>query len=124
MTQHVFEWLSAYHDGELSRSRRQQVETHLQDCPSCRAELETLQGLSALLQTDPLPAHTPAERFAGQVQLLLPRDSVSRARRPKQSLPKWLLGIPLALLLVWAGFVLSGLRRLAEQYAIALQVVA
>jgi anti-sigma factor RsiW len=110
MTQHLLEWLPAYHDGELSRSRRLQVETHLQDCPSCRAELEALQGLSALLQADPLPAHTPVERFAGQVQLLLPRNSAARARRQNSTpaLPGWVLGIPMTLLLV-GSFLQAGL---------------
>ena len=100
MTQHILEWLPAYHDGELSPSRQQQVEKHLLDCPSCSAELRTLEGLSALLKADPLPAHTPPERFAAQVHLRLPHSAASRPA--SQRLPGWVLGAPLALLLVWA----------------------
>ena len=37
---------------------------------------------------------------------------------------QYFAGALVALLLMWAGFVLTGLRRLQEQYAIALQVVA
>ncbi len=73
MTQHVLSWLDAYHDGELSGSRLRQVELHLQECETCRAELETLQGLSALLQTAPaLEARISTDRFESQVRLLLP----------------------------------------------------
>ena len=96
----MLEWLPAYHDGELSASRRRRVETHLQDCPSCRAELHTLQGLSALLQTDPVPAHISPERFAAQVQLLLPRTGAPQ--RYPAKLPRWVLGAPLLLIVVWA----------------------
>ena len=99
MSEHMLEWLPAYHDNELSPVQRSQVEKHLCDCPSCRAELQTLTGLSALLKTDPAPQSTPPERFAAQVQLLLPRS----APRPKtQRLPRWVLGAPLALIVVVA----------------------
>ena len=101
MSGHMLEWLPAYHDNELAPAQRSQVESHLRDCPSCRAELQTLTGLSALLKTDPALQHTPPERFAAQVQLLLPR---SAARRPAngQRLPRWVLGAPLTLIVVWA----------------------
>jgi anti-sigma factor RsiW len=99
MSEHVLEWLPAYHDGELPPGRSRQVEAHLQACPSCRAELQTLTGLSALLKADSLPQHTPPERFAAQVQLLLPR-SVPHPKADR--LPRWVLGAPLALIVVWA----------------------
>ena len=102
MNPHVIEWLAAYHDGELPSSRRGQVEEHLKDCPACRLELEALEELSSLLKADPLPAHTPSERFAAQVQLRLPRTSLSQARQKTGSHPRWMLGVPLALILVWA----------------------
>ena len=102
MNPHVIEWLAAYHDGELPSGRRQQVEEHLKDCQTCRAELDALQGLSSLLKADPLPAHTPPERFAAQVQLRLPRASLSHARQKEGRLPRWVLGVPLALIGVWA----------------------
>ena len=102
MNPHVIEWLAAYHDGELPSGRRQQVEIHLQDCPTCRLELEKLQELSSLLKADLLPAHTPPERFAAQVQLRLPRISLSRPGQKAGQLPSWVLGVPLALIGVWA----------------------
>ena len=55
MNEHVTPWLGAYHDGELRGRRLQQVETHLAHCAACRAELEELRALSALLQESPVP---------------------------------------------------------------------
>lgn len=97
---HILEWLPAYQDGELPPARRRQVENHLQDCAACRAELQTLVGLSALLKADPLPQHTPPERFAAQVHLLLPRSPSPRPTM--QRIPRWVLGAPLALIVAWA----------------------
>jgi anti-sigma factor RsiW len=102
MSQHILEWLPAYHDGELSPTRRQGVEQHLQECPACRAELQTLEGLSALLKADPAPENTPPERFAAQVQLRLPRQYPARSRLSTQQLPRWVLAAPLAIIVVWA----------------------
>jgi anti-sigma factor RsiW len=106
MSEHIFEWLPAYHDGELSPGQRKRVETHLQTCLSCRAELQMLTELSALLKADPLPQHTPPERFAAQVQLLLPRSAPrphakSAGQANVDRLPRWVLGAPLALIVVW-----------------------
>ena len=100
MSEHVLEWLPAYHDGELSAARRRQVEAHLPGCPACSAELEALHDLSALLKTDPAPEHASSERFAAQVQLLLPHRTapVPAAAR----LPRWVLAAPLLLIVVWA----------------------
>ena len=85
MNPHVIEWLAAYHDGELPAHRQHLVEKHLQDCPTCRAELEALEELSSFLKADFVPPHTPAERFAAQVQLRLPHASLSRT--PKRAVP-------------------------------------
>ncbi len=103
MSMHVSELLAAYHDGELTSNRLHQVEIHVQDCPTCRAELEVLEELSSLLKTDVVPHQTSLERFAAQVQLRLPRASPSRARQNGgQQIPRWALGVPLALIIVWA----------------------
>ena len=63
MSNHVTEWLNAYYDGELKGKRLQQVEEHLIECEACQAELESLQGLSALLQEVPAPEFPSPERF-------------------------------------------------------------
>ncbi len=102
MKPHVSELLAAYHDGELPSNRQRQVERHLQDCPACRAELESFRELSSLLKADSVPHQTSPERFAAQVQLRLPRASVSRTGQKAGQPPRWVLGIPLALIMVWA----------------------
>ncbi len=105
MSEHVLDWLPAYHDNELPPRRRQQVESHLQDCPSCQAELQTFMSLSAVLRADPLPQHTPPERFAAQVQLLLPHppaNSSGMGTAKDQRLPRWVLGAPLTLIVAGA----------------------
>ena len=51
MKEHVSSWLSAYHDGELSGSMLQNVETHLETCAHCSAQLGPIQELTTLLQS-------------------------------------------------------------------------
>lgn len=101
MNKHVTAWLGAYHDGELRGRRLRQVETHLAHCAMCRAELESLQALTALLQQSPAAEDLMLpERFVAQVGLQLPR-------RPERS--AWQRGVeigwqlaPLGLLGAWA----------------------
>jgi hypothetical protein len=118
MTEHVTTWLGAYHDGELRGLRLRQVEAHLAQCATCRADLERLRALAALLQESPAAENlTPPERFVAQVGLRLPR-------RPERSTWQRTLEIgwqlaPLGLLGAWifvqavltmAGAVLVALR--------------
>lgn len=93
MSQHITDWLAAYHDGELHGARLFQVETHLLECPTCEAELEALKALSMALQKNPaMPARTPPERFVAQVRL--------RARPPSPPTLLWRawLFVPLSVL--------------------------
>ena len=67
--------LSAYFDGELSDSRRADVENHLEGCPACRAALDIFDSQRAFLQTGP-PETTGREeriqrfwRYAGTSRL-------------------------------------------------------
>ena len=100
MNKHVTQWLEAYYDGELQGRRARQVEAHLETCPHCNAELESLSMLSTLLQQAPEPIDlTPPETFVAQVGLRLPR-------KPEQS--AWQKGlrtswqwIPVGLLGAW-----------------------
>ena len=69
MSNHVTQWLSAYHDGELKGRQLQQVEEHLAECEACQAELDVLQGLSQLLQEVPVGEFIPNERLVSQVNL-------------------------------------------------------
>ncbi len=50
------EQLSALLDNELAGAERAQLQTHLQSCSACRAELESLRRTRALLRALPQPA--------------------------------------------------------------------
>ena len=99
MSNHVTEWLNAYFDGELKGTRLRQVEEHLAKCETCRAELESLQGLSAMLQEIPAAELPSAERFATQVNLLLPQKRTAAPRRQLLEVGWWM--IPVGLLMAW-----------------------
>ncbi|HMZ08245.1 MAG TPA: zf-HC2 domain-containing protein [Anaerolineales bacterium] len=99
MSNHVTDWLNAYLDGELKGHRLHQVEAHLADCPECLAELEALQDVSDLLHEVPTPEFISSERFAAQVNLLLPHEQPRTPKRNVQEVGWWL--IPVSLLMLW-----------------------
>ncbi len=98
------EWIGLYYDGELPDERRRQVESHLLECPTCRAELAALEQLSRLLQADPAPAaRTSPERFAAQVRLRLPGRAQAQRLRAQWLRRLWWL-IPFGVLGAQAFF--------------------
>ncbi|HKI54927.1 MAG TPA: zf-HC2 domain-containing protein [Anaerolineales bacterium] len=99
MSNHITEQLNAYMDGELKGKQLRQVEDHLTECEACQAELESLQGLSALLHEVPAPEFTSNERFVTQVNLLLPERQTARTRSRILELGWWM--IPVSLLAAW-----------------------
>ncbi len=99
MSNHVSEWLNAYLDGELKNGRLHQVQKHLAECEACQADLESLQGLSALLQEVPAAEFTSNERFAAQVNLRLPQRRVATTRRRVLEVGWWMA--PVGLLMIW-----------------------
>jgi anti-sigma factor RsiW len=81
--QHVNHRLDEYHDGELSPARRRQVEAHLKVCAACRAKLEELRQVSALLHEVPVPdVFSLPQLFEAQVSLRLKRREAERSRYP------------------------------------------
>jgi anti-sigma factor RsiW len=99
MSNHVTEWLNAYFDGELKNGRLHQVEEHLTECEACQAELEALGNVSGLLHEVPLPDFPSPERFATQVNLLLPQKRTPPPQRSLFEIGWWM--IPVSLLAVW-----------------------
>ena len=99
MSNHVTEWLNAYFDGELHGHRLHQVEEHLAECEACQAELEALGNVSGLLHEVPLPDFPSPERFAAQVNLLLPQKRTPPPQRSLFEIGWWM--IPVGLIAVW-----------------------
>jgi hypothetical protein len=101
MSEHVTDWIAAYHDGELGGARREQVDAHLRQCAACRAELERFEEISAWLKTSPpMPARTHPEQFVSQVRLRL-RPQPAPPDRMRVLSAVWRL-LPLGLLAGWA----------------------
>jgi hypothetical protein len=130
MTEHVTTWLGAYHDGELRGLRLRQVEAHLAQCAMCRAELERLRALAALLQESPAAENlTPPERFVARVGLRLPRRPEQPAAAAWQRAMEigWQLA-PLGLLGAWifvqAVFTMAGAVLVALRMGLGGDVVA
>lgn len=121
MVDRFTEWLGAYHDGELGGARLRQLEQHLAGCAACQAELAEMRKLSAALHETPLgDEFLPAERFASQLVLRMPRQPVHSQPwsagkagwwlAPFMLLGMWLfLDITLALTSAAALFVETGL---------------
>jgi len=99
MSNHVTEWLNAYLDGELKGNRLQQVEEHLAECTTCQTEMDSLQNLSGLLQAVTVPEFPSPERFATQVNLLLPQKRTTTPGTRLFEVGWWM--IPVGLLAVW-----------------------
>jgi anti-sigma factor RsiW len=117
--------LNPYLDGELRGTRRDELERHLETCPSCRAELHELRRVSDLLRLAPSPAFTPPERFAANLVLrlnaqneALPQPDFTRADKPRRgpSLAWWLApaGLFAAWIFLQAVLTVSGALGLAE----------
>ena len=120
MSNHVTEWLNAYFDGELKNGRLYQVEKHLAECETCRAELESLRSLSGLLREAPEPDFPSPERFAAQVNLLLPQR---RTPAPKPTLFEagWWM-IPVGIVTIWVfastALLLSNVISVADSFGL------
>jgi len=120
MSDHVTEWLNAYFDGELTGRRFHQVEEHLARCEVCQAELESLASLSELLHDVPVPEFTSPERFATQVNLLLPHKPTAAPENKLFEIGGWLL--PVGLLARWVfvstASVVSDMVSAANQFGV------
>lgn len=103
MVKHVTPWLNAYLDGELPDAQLRQVEEHLAGCDDCRAELEQMQRLSALLhEAAPTDDFLPVGRFAANLTLNLPRRPAQSPPRKALEIVWWL--IPVGALGAWLFF--------------------
>jgi anti-sigma factor RsiW len=99
MHNELFPLLNAYLDGELRGKRLREMESHLDDCATCRAELTELRRVSGLLRTASAPEFPPAERFASNLTLRLPRHRAPARPQGRFSVAGWL--VPASLLGLW-----------------------
>jgi anti-sigma factor RsiW len=108
--------LNAYLDGELRGTRLVEMKVHLAGCDACRNELKQLRLVSDLLQAAPLPEFMPAERFASNQGLELPRRTLRGLPPRPGSLAWWL--VPAGLLAAWffvqTVFTLTGALTAAQ----------
>jgi len=65
--------LEAYHDGQLEREARRDIECHIERCPHCARELAQLRRLSGVIKAAPMPAMP-----AGTLDLLYGRLDAAR----------------------------------------------
>ena len=126
MSDHVTEWLNAYFDGELKNGRLRLVEKHLAGCETCRAELESLRDLSGFLQEAPEPDFPSPERFAAQVNLLLPHPWTPAPKPTLFDIGWWM--IPVGIVAVWAfvsaALLLSNVVSAADTFGLLDNVTA
>ena len=93
MSAHLGGALSAFVDGELGHTRREEVLVHLTHCVACRHEVDVLRGLKARLVAEvTAPEHLTARLLAATAPLghpmLVPRPQVAR-RRVFDSQERW-----------------------------------
>jgi hypothetical protein len=99
MSDHIFELLGAYIDGELQGGQLRRVEAHLDECQSCLEEYYALQALSATLREAPTPDFPSSDHFAADVALRLPRKPVKPMSSRALEIGWWLA--PVGLIVAW-----------------------
>ncbi len=114
--------LSAYALGALDADEVRALETHLQTCDSCRAELAQYRAVSDGLLTA-LPPRPPSAALRKRLQSQLPSAQKKTQPRFNWSFGKLALGGGLALLLLMSAFSLIQVRQLQEEQAVLAQQV-
>jgi len=103
------EWVSAYADHELDAVSSLQMESHLAQCPRCRAALERVDAVRAAVGSAGLTYAPPAD-LASRVRATVRREaSPTRRRWEWAALP----GVAIAAMLAW--LVVGNLGRGAER---------
>ena len=101
--------LSAYLDGELTSSRRAEVDAHLASCGRCQQELSEIRKLTAGVAA--LPRLQPAPRFLAEVRRKIAQDENSRPMTWQDYIfrPFWLkIPLEVAALIVVIGIIMRG----------------
>lgn len=114
-TEHPYELISAFADGEAMPAERDFVESHLKACAECRTMLEDLRRLSSAVAGEEAPP-VPAD-LAARIRWRLKSAGPSSERRPRRR--AWLSPIPMStaaglLVAVAVVWVLRGEYRLSS----------
>lgn len=102
--------MSLYLDGELSDADRAAFEAHIAGCPACRAMLDTLAEVSALMGEDTEPPEALATGVMDGVRAIN-RERESEKRRRKTVFIKWLSAAACVALVIFAGHAALGGRK-------------
>jgi len=99
--------------GVLSGDERLALEKHLQECASCRRELESLRGDMALMAMSTMGPRPPARSRQRLLDAAKrePRHVEAKATRPWWLPLSWLATGALALILIYVSLQNAGLRR-------------
>ncbi|MDR0567608.1 MAG: zf-HC2 domain-containing protein [Spirochaetaceae bacterium] len=89
--------ISVYFDGELPSPWKEKLETHLEECPRCRAELEGFKRCSQILQADTSDAEGAKERIWQKMRPLY------AGNRPRRRLWGRTIAVPLPAAAIAAG---------------------
>jgi anti-sigma-K factor RskA len=114
--------LSAYALGALEAEEVRALESHLQNCDSCRAELAEYRAISDGLLTA-LPPRAPSAALRKRLQSQLPSAQKKAAPRFAWSFGKLALAGGLALLLLMSVFSFMQMRQIQTQQAILEQQI-
>lgn len=110
------EWrhlLGAHALGDLDAGERAGLEAHLEGCPECRAEAESLQGVAQLLPlADPgrfsRPTPRPSALLGERIAAAIGNEGRASRRRRRQRFGLTLTGVAAAAAVALAIFVLPG----------------
>jgi anti-sigma-K factor RskA len=114
--------LSAYALGALEGEELRALESHLQTCDSCQAELAEYRAISHGLLTA-LPPRPPSAALRKRLQSQLPSAQKKAGPRFAWSFGKLALGGALALLLLMNAFSFLQMRQIQNQQAALAQQV-
>lgn len=105
---HLGELLSAYLDGEATRSEEERIVLHLDGCEHCRGELLDLDAARSAVRSLPVlePAHALSPSAATREQpAIVPTASLAEARRTRRLArpAAWVAAAAAALVLAVGG---------------------
>ncbi|NWG03000.1 MAG: zf-HC2 domain-containing protein [Syntrophaceae bacterium] len=108
----ISELLEKYFDQEVTEGEKHLVENHLQNCPSCRDTLTSLEGLKSLIKA-------PVEKAAQEEDFPWVWQKIKREIQPQEkqgrwpSLRFWLVPSPLLKKKVWVPAVATAVLLMA-----------